>query len=155
MSKTRSVEFLENLLYEIWENHFCDIPRKNLVIIKYGRYSKRQLGSITVANKSTKIKGILKKKKSDYYVQDDKSITVITVTRYFQYDIVPKFVVKATIAHELCHYAHGFSSPLQKQFDKPHQGNIIRKELQKRELLKEQEKADIWLKKNWLDIISS
>ena len=67
MSKTRSVEFLENLLYEIWENHFCDIPRKNLVIIKYGRYSKRQLGSITVANKNTKIKGILKKKKSDYY----------------------------------------------------------------------------------------
>lgn len=151
----RNSEYLENLLYEIWEDHFCDIPRKNFVIIKYGKYSKRQLGSIKLANKHTKIKGILNEKKEDYNIQDDKSITVITVTRYFQNDVVPEFVVRSTIAHELCHYAHGFSSPLQKRFQKPHQGSIIKKELQKRGLLEEQKKTDKWLKENWLDIISN
>lgn len=151
----RNSEYLENLLYEIWEDHFCDIPRKNFVIIKYGKYSKRQLGSIKLANKHTKIKGILNEKKEDYNIQDDKSITVITVTRYFQNDVVPEFVVRSTIAHELCHYAHGFSSPLQKRFQKPHQGSIIKKELQERGLLEEQKKTDKWLKENWLDIISN
>lgn len=151
----RNTEFLENTLYDLWENHFCDIPRKNLVLIKYGKYSKRQLGSIKLANKRTNIKGLLKKKEQDYIVQDDKSITVITVTRYFQNKIVPDFVVRATVAHELCHYAHGFSSPLQKRFEKPHQGSVIKKELEKRGLIKKQIEADKWLKENWLDIISS
>ena len=57
----RNREFLENILYNLWENYFCDIPRHNLVIIKYGKYSKRQLGSIKLANRNTKIKGLLKK----------------------------------------------------------------------------------------------
>jgi hypothetical protein len=149
----RNDDYLENLLYELWENHFCDIPRKNLVIIKYGKYSKRQLGSIKLANRSTKIKGLLRRKKEDYSIQDDKSITVITLTRYFEEDIIPEFVVKATIAHELCHYAHGFNSPLEKQFNNPHQGSIIKKELKKRDLLEEQLRADKWLKENWIDIV--
>lgn len=149
----RDEEFLENLLYELWDNHFCDIPRKNLVLIKFGKYSTRQLGSIKLANKRTRIKGLLKGKEKDYEVQDDKSITVITVTRYFQHDIVPEFVVRATIAHELCHYTHGFQSPLAQRFEKPHQGNIINKELEPRGLLEEQLEAEKWLKENWLKII--
>jgi hypothetical protein len=151
----RDREFLEKTLYDLWENYFCDIPRKNLVLIKYGKYSKRQLGSIKLANERTKIKGLLKQKQKDYDTQDNKSITVITVTRYFQQEVVPEFVVRATIAHELCHYAHGFSSPLQKRFQKPHQGSVIEKELKKRGLLKKQEIVDKWLKENWMDIVSS
>jgi hypothetical protein len=151
----RDREFLEKILYNLWENYFCDIPRKNLVLIKYGKYSKRQLGSIKLANKRTKIKGLLKQKGEEYGIQDDKSITVITVTRYFQNEIVPELVVRATIAHELCHYAHGFSSPLQKRFQKPHQGSVVNKELKKRGLFKKQKEVDKWLKENWLDIISS
>ena len=151
----RNEKFLENLLYELWENHFCDIPRKNLVLIKYGRYSRRQLGSIKLAREETRIKGLLNKKKEDYDVQDDKSITVITITRHFENENIPEFVVRATVAHELCHYTHGFSSPLQKRFKNPHQGNIIDKELASRGLLDEQRKADLWLKDNWIDIISS
>lgn len=151
----RNEEFLENLLYELWENHFNDVPRRNLVLIKYGRYSKRQLGSIKLATEGTRIRGLLKKRKEEYEVQDDKSVTVITTTRYFQDENIPEFVVKATIAHELCHYAHGFSSPLQKRFKNPHQGNIIDKELANRGLLEEQKRADAWLKDNWMDIISS
>lgn len=89
----------------------------------------------------------------EYEAQDDRSITIITVTRYFMNEIVPDFVVRATVAHEMCHYTHGFQSPLQKKFDKPHQGNIINKELVKRDLLEEQKAADKWLKEHWLNII--
>ncbi len=150
----RDNKFLENLLYDVWENSFCDTPRKNLVVIKFGKYSKRQLGCISLARKGTKIKSLMKSKEEEYDVQDEKSISVITITRYFKDDIVPEYVIRATIAHELCHYAHGFSSPLEKRYSKPHQGNIINKELKKRDLLEEQRIADKWLKENWLTVIS-
>ncbi len=149
----RDRKYLENLMYDLWEEYFSDIPRKNLVLIKFGKYSKRQLGSIKLANEYTKIKSLLRKNQDDYEAQDDKRITVITITKYFQNEIIPEFVVSATIAHELCHYAHGFSSPLEKQFDKPHQGNVINKELAKRGLLDSQKLADKWLKDNWLHIV--
>ena len=42
----RDNKYLENLLYDLWENNFCDVARLNLVAIKYGKHSKRQLGSI-------------------------------------------------------------------------------------------------------------
>lgn len=149
----RDRKYLENLMYDLWEEYFSDIPRKNLVLIKFGKYSKRQLGSIKLANEYTKIKSLLRKNQDDYEVQDDKRVTVITMTKYFQNELVPEYVVKGTIAHELCHYAHGFSSPLEKRFDKPHQGNIINKELAKRGLLEEQRLADKWLKDNWVHVV--
>ena len=149
----RDNKYLENILWDLWDNNFCDVPRKNLVIIKFGKFSKRQLGSIKLANGRTKIKSLIRKKEDELNVQDDKSITVVTVTRFFQKDVVPEFVVRATIAHELCHYTHGFQSPLEKKFDKPHQGNIINKELAKRDLLEEQTAADKWLKDYWLNIV--
>jgi len=149
----RDNKYLENILWDLWDNNFCDVPRKNLVVIKFGKFSKRQLGSIKLANGRTKIKSLIRKKEYELNVQDDKSITVVTVTRFFQKDVVPEFVIRATIAHELCHYTHGFQSPLEKKFDKPHQGNIINKELAKRGLLEEEKKADKWLKENWLKIV--
>ena len=57
----RDNKYLENLLYELWEEYFPDVPRKNFVIIKFGKYSKRQLGSIKKANEKTKIKRLMKK----------------------------------------------------------------------------------------------
>lgn len=149
----RDNKYLENLLYDLWDNHFCDVPRKNLVVIKFGKYSKRQLGSIKLANKYTKIKGLMRKRKEELEVQDEKSVTVITVTRYFQNEIVPEYVIRATIAHELCHYTHGFQSPLEKRFDHPHRGNVIKKELAKRDLLDQEKEAEKWLKENWLKIV--
>ena len=149
----RDNKYLENILWDLWDNNFCDVPRKNLVVIKFGKFSKRQLGSIKLANDRTKIKSLIRRKEDELNVQDDKSITVVTVTRFFQKDVVPEFVIRATIAHELCHYTHGFQSPLEKKFDKPHQGNIINKELAKRGLLEEEKKADEWLKENWIKIV--
>jgi len=149
----RNNSFLEDMLYDLWDNHFCDIPRKNLVVIKFGKYSKRQLGSIKLARDGTRIKGLLKKKLDDYDIQDDKSITVITITSYYKNECIPEYVIRATVAHELCHYAHGFSSPLEKRFLNPHQGNIIKKELMKRDLIEEQNQADAWLKENWIAMV--
>ena len=150
----RETEFFENILYNLWENHVCYVPRLNLVIIKYGKFSKRQLGSIKIANSKTKIKKMLKEKWNDLLAQDDKSITVITISRYFQNEIIPEFVLRAVVAHELCHYTHGFSSPLEKRFNNPHQGSVVKKELKKRGLWEEQEKADEWIEKHWRRIVS-
>lgn len=149
----RDNKYLENLLYEIWEEYFSDVPRKNLVVIKFGKYSKRQLGSIKKANEKTKIKRLMQKYKDLLEIQDEKSISVITVTRYFQSEGIPEYILISTIAHELCHYTHGFNSPLPKLFRYPHQGGIVGKEMDKRGLREMRLKTKRWLKKNWSKII--
>lgn len=149
----RDNEYLENRLYDIWENHFSDVPRQNLVIIKFGKYSKRQLGSIKWANERTKVKGILKKKREEIGIQDDDRVSIISVTRYFKNLNVPEFVIDATIAHELVHYTHGFSSPLPKVFNHPHRGRIVQKELKRRGLGDMYTQSERWLKENWKNIV--
>jgi len=149
----RDNKYLENLLYEIWEEYFSDVPRKNFVVIKFGKYSRRQLGSIKRANGSTRIKSIIQKYKDLLDVQDEKGISVITITRYFQNKEIPEYIIVSTIAHELCHYTHGFSSPLPKQFQYPHQGGIVSKEMDKRGLRDMRIATKRWLKKNWSQFI--
>jgi hypothetical protein len=146
----RDNNYLEEQLYDIWENHFADVPRKNYVVIKFGKYSRRQLGSIKWASKRTKIKGLLNKIKEDIKSQDDKRVTVITITKYFQHEEVPDEVVRQTIAHELVHYTHGFHSPLKQIYKHPHRGRIVEKELHKRGLQDTFQFSEEWLKKNWL-----
>lgn len=146
----RDNKWLEELLYDIWENNFNDVPRKNLVIIKFGKGSGRQLGCIRMANYKTR--GISKKLKEIDH-QDEKNVSVITITKYYKDLEVPEFVVRETIAHEMCHYAHGFNSPLQQIYGHPHKGGIIRKELEKRNLGDIHKQAKKWLKENWIQIL--
>ncbi len=146
---------LQNLLYEIWETYFPDVPRKNLVLVKYGKFSKQRLGSIKWVKDFKGIKSFYKKFKDEHEVQDDKRITLIILTRYFTNPKVPDFVIKTTLAHELAHYSHGFNSPLQKKYKFPHQGKIIDRELRKRGLGKELELSEKWLKENWRMLVSS
>lgn len=149
----RTNNYLEEQLYDIWEKYFADVARKNYVVIKFGKYSKRQLGSIKWANKRSKIKGLLKNIEEDIKEQDDKRITIITVTKYFQHEEVPEYVLRSTIAHELVHYTHGFHSPLKQLFTHPHRGRIVEKELFKRGLQDTYSNSQIWLKKNWLKVV--
>lgn len=151
MTDTRDDKWLIDRLYYIWENYFADIPRKNLVLIKFGRSSKSQLGSIKWATNRTRIKGLMKKRdlREFYEAQDDKRITVITITQKFKHLEIPEYVVDSTIAHELCHYVHGFSSPLEQRFKNPHKGGVIRKELAGRGFEKTHKMAKKWLKENW------
>lgn len=151
----RDNNWLADKMYEIWENYFPDVPRKNFVLIKFGRSSRRQLGSIKWSHRNTKIKGIMNRKaiRETYAAQDDKRITVITITKKFINPEIPEFVVLSTIAHELCHYAHGFSSPLNQVYKTPHQGGVIRKELEARGLGKLYKQGKSWIKENWIKYI--
>lgn len=150
----RDNKYLENLLYDLWENNFCDVARLNLVAIKYGKHSKRQLGSIRLVKDKNTFERYIKRYNLDSNIFDNKSVSLINVTRYFMYDHVPEYVVKATIAHELCHYTHGFSSPLERRYKYPHKGGVVRKELRDRDLYDIYTDSKRWLKDNWLSVIS-
>ncbi len=150
----RDNSFLENLLYDIWENHFCDVSRLNLVTIKYGKHSKRQLGSIRLIKDEDTFNRYIKRYKLSKDLFENPSVSLINITRYFTYDFVPEYVIKSTIAHELCHYTHGFSSPLEKKFKYPHQGGVVKKELKTRGLGKIHDDSKVWLKDNWISVIS-
>jgi hypothetical protein len=144
---------LQEMLYEIWETYFPDVPRKNLVIVKFGKFSKQRLGSIKWSKDLRGIKSIYKKFEKDHKIQDDERITLIILTRYFTMPQIPEYVVKTTLAHELVHYSHGFNSPLEKKYKFPHQGKIIDKELKSRGLGKDLELSEKWLKDHWRDLV--
>ena len=148
----RDNTWLENTMYELWENHFVDIPRKNSVLIKFGKRSKRQLGCINWARMTSKgLKKILPRKNSE----DDKRISLITITKYFQDPGIPEPIVVATIAHEMCHYAHGFNSPLQQLYNHPHKGGVIYKEMHTRGLGQLYKEARKWLRTNWREYLQT
>ncbi|KXK25731.1 MAG: hypothetical protein TR69_WS6001001537 [candidate division WS6 bacterium OLB20] len=152
--KQRDQGWLEDQLYSLWEEHFVDVPRPNPVLITFGRRSKRQLGCIKWADKKTqKIGRLTRHLVPGSY--DDKRISIIIVTGYFKDTAIPDEVVLGTIAHEMCHYAHGFNSPLQQLYDHPHKGGVIRKEMQKRELGTLYKTANRWLKENWQNYLKS
>lgn len=128
--------WLEEKLRKIWAAYFSDIPRLNNVNIAFGRKAKRRLASIRQRQRDCK-----------------NADTEIMMTGFYRDLSVPEFVVDVTIAHELCHYAHGFASPLP-QFSKfPHRGDLVDKEIEKRGLAKDLKAQKEWLEKNWNQIV--
>ncbi|MDO8498950.1 MAG: hypothetical protein Q7S44_04150 [bacterium] len=111
----RDDKWLLSRLDFIWSNHFTDVPQINPVFIKFGRFARLRFGSIKMDPRSKK--------------------TYITITGMFKDLKVPQEVVDHTIAHELCHYAHGFSSPHSRLHRYPHEGGVIKKEIEKRGLI--------------------
>ncbi len=118
--------WLLSRLDHLWSNFFSDVTQDNPIIIKFGRYSQFRLGSI-------KFDQISKK-------------SVITITSMFKDLAIPVEVVDHTIGHELCHYAHGFSSPKRKLHKYPHHGGVIQKELEERNLHHLVKAYKIWVK---------
>lgn len=110
----RDDAWLLSRLDHIWNTHFSDIPQLNPVIIHFGRFARLRFGSIKLDRRSGK--------------------TYITISGMFKNDRIPADVVDHTIAHELCHYAHGFSSPHARMHRYPHEGGIVKKEMEKRAL---------------------
>lgn len=96
-------------LDDIWTKYFSDVPQSNRVFIRFGRFAKLRLGSIK-----------FNKKTHD---------TIITITSMFRSKLIPKDVIDHTIAHELIHYSHGFSSTHPKLHKYPHAGGVIKKEM--------------------------
>ncbi len=93
----------------IWSKYFADISQVNPLFIKFGRYSKYRLGSIRLDRKSRK--------------------TFITITSMFKNEKIPTAVIDHTIAHELIHYTHGFSSVHPKLHKYPHAGGVVKREM--------------------------
>lgn len=138
----RSDKWLENELRGIWQKYFPDLEKKNEVVIRFGRRARTRLGSIKQAQS-------LKTRAQSF----SNNPTIITINGLFKDEKIPNFVLTATIAHELSHYAHGFSSPHNKSYDHPHYGGVVRKEMINRGLEDEYVLSKRWLKENWKDYL--
>ena len=118
--------WLLSRLDHLWSNFFADVSQDNPIFIKFGRYSKFRLGSIKFDKRNKK--------------------SYITITAMFKDINVPVEVVDHTIAHELCHYTHGFSSPKTQMHKYPHSGGVIQRELAERNLQHLSKAYSQWIK---------
>lgn len=98
----------------IWSKYFPKLKQTNPLQIRFGRFSKYRLGSIKLNRKTNR--------------------SLITITSMFKDHKIPSYVVDHTLAHELIHYAHGFSSKRIRLHKYPHAGGIVRKEMESRGL---------------------
>lgn len=130
----RDNNWLQLLLDDIWDKYFVDVPQTNIVRIEFGRKAKNRLGSIRLD-------------------PNDSEVSIITMNGLFKLPEIPELIVKATIVHELSHYAHGFNSPLQQRFRHPHAGGVMRLEYKERGLESLYIEQKRWLKANWRQIV--
>ena len=143
----RDNSWLKNQLNFLLKKYFLEVPITNPIEIKFGREAKYRFGSIKLIKGTTGIKSItritsfLRNKahgtRGTLTARDtlDRKVpqkSIITITSMFAKDSVPTSVVRYTISHELCHYAHGFSSSNKKLFEHPHHGGIVNRELESR-----------------------
>lgn len=120
----RSDTWLRGQLDIILGKYFKDVDISNPVEIKFGRYSKFRFGSIRLLKPRRRLKFLTKR------TTPEKSL--ITITKMFANPDIPEKVIQHTICHELCHYAHGFSSSNKRLFKFPHHGGIVNRELKER-----------------------
>ncbi|MEK9147039.1 MAG: hypothetical protein AAB639_02470 [Patescibacteria group bacterium] len=124
----RDNHWLREQLQYLLKTYFTNVAITSPLEIRFGREAKFRFGSIRlVAPKGIKLSKLIKLIKTD---KPQKSI--ITITSMFAAESVPANVVRYTIAHELCHYAHGFSSSNKRLFKYPHHGGIVNRELSER-----------------------
>ena len=93
----------------VWSKFFEDVSQDNPIFVKFGRYSKYRLGSIRFDRKTGK--------------------SYITITSMFKDSSIPSEVIDHTLAHELAHYTHGFSSKKVKMHKYPHAGGVVKREM--------------------------
>lgn len=108
----RDNNWLLSRLDFIWSKYFEDVSQDNPIFVRFGRYSKYRLGSIKLDSKTNK--------------------SYITITSMFRDVKISQEVVDHTLAHELIHYAHGFSSKRVRLHKYPHAGGVVQKEMKKR-----------------------
>lgn len=111
----RDNNWLLSRLDHLWSNYFPEIPQINPVFIRFGRFARLRFGSIRLDPRTKH--------------------TIIIITGMFKDSKIPQVVVDHTIAHELCHYVHGFSSPHKRLHRFPHEGGVIKQELENRGLI--------------------
>lgn len=127
----RDDRWLAERLEQIWQTQFPDVTRLNTVKTRFKGKWKNKFGHI-------------KKLKN----QD----TEIAVNGLFKQEVIPEYIIDLTLAHEIVHYSHGFSSPLPKLYRHPHAGGIVRRELKARGLGLLLRKERQFVKKEWIGI---
>ena len=132
----RDNDWLEERLRMVWGRYFSDVERKNEVVIHFGRRAANRLGSI-------------------FQEPRNQKRSIITMTGFFRDLEVPDFVVETVIAHELAHYAHGFSSPHRQLYRHPHEGGVVTKELRNRGMGDSLRLQKVWLKRHWRNYVLS
>jgi len=145
----RDNSWLKKQLDFLLGKYFADVEIINPIDIRFGREAKYRFGSIRlISDKRIRGRRGIRSKISNFQfphfakalrgepISNFKSKipakSVITITSMFAKENVPVDVVCYTICHELCHYAHGFSSTNKRLFKYPHHGGIVNKELQRR-----------------------
>lgn len=129
----RDQAWLENLLEAIWQQHFHDVAATTPIEIRYGKRARARLGSLSYDRQ--------------------RNVATIRLTRLFTDPKVPDMVIKATLVHELIHYAHGFHGSTRPKYDYPHRGGVIAQEFAERGLDDLYEAQKRWLKGNWTQIV--
>jgi hypothetical protein len=124
----RDSGWLKKQLDFLLKKYFSDVPLTNPIEIRFGREAKFRFGSIRLV----KPRGLKLLKSLKSLRNRDPQKSIITITSMFAEESVPVDVVCYTIAHELCHYAHGFSSSNRRLFKYPHHGGIVNNELKNR-----------------------
>ena len=122
----RNDNWLLSKLDLLWTKYFSEMDQTNPIFIRFGRYSKFRLGSIKLDRKKEK--------------------SYITITSMFKDLKIPEAVVEHTIAHELVHYAHGFSSKRTGLHRYPHAGGVVKKEMEERGLGNLNKAYKAWVK---------
>ena len=118
----------------IWSKYFSDVSQTNKVFIKFGRFARLRLGSIKLDKKTES--------------------STITITGMFKDSTIPMAVVDCTIAHELTHYTHGFSSSRHRLFRYPHEGGVVKREMMERGMEKLFEAYQQWMKEYRKDLMA-
>lgn len=124
----RNNDWLNKKLELLLKENFADVEIINPISVEFGRKSKTRFGSIRLT---------------------EKKVSKIIINGYFKDNLIPEFVILATLAHELAHYVHGFSSLRPQLYKHPHKGNVVGIELKKRGLAGLELEEKIWSKKNW------
>lgn len=143
----RDNKWLAERLKIIWEKYFPEIVQKNDVIVRFGKKSRRTLGSIRLQEENPSILYSITRRLIGVRLK-----TVIVLNGHFKKKAIPEYVVDATIAHELSHYAHGFASPHKQKYHYPHKHGVVRSEMRNRGLSELFKKQKLWTKTNWRKI---
>lgn len=123
----RDDQWLLSRLDFVWSKFFEDVSQDNPIFVRFGRYSKYRLGSIKFDRKTAK--------------------SYITITAMFKDSLIPLEVIDHTLAHELVHYAHGFSSKKIKLHKYPHAGGVVKREMVERGMGYLVKSYKAWVKK--------
>lgn len=144
----RDNNWLQKQLDFLLKKYFFDVTLTNPLVIRFGREAKYRFGSIRLLKshkgykRAGRAEGLRSKfpislfeRKRDRFqfpVKKQPAKSIITITSMFAKEDIPVEVVHHTIAHELCHYAHGFSSTNRRLFKHPHHGGVVNAELKRR-----------------------